>query len=213
MAFHTGDPIILGVAPGALILQPDSRFRQSRHGLDTGHFEYITHSATPSSYWPKVGDAGKKHSKMFVTSVEDVQEDSTLIRLIVDYEGLLEPGDRKKSRIIPDCDVSIFTLPALEAEDGPKIQVVAPIPKPRLTREYCTNVQPTLDGVGETDAGGDLPDLPSFSISFVPDPDAVQTVNYFTGWILESRNWEEVLPGKGIWIVRESVAYYYNLAV
>lgn len=211
-----GDPIVVGIFPGVFHLQEGSGWNETQWGLDEGHFSWETHVLTPRSSYPKIGDVSSAlptlgpFNRMYIIDVKDaVDASGKVVRIDATYSGSMNPGAVKKQKISPAVDTSIFNLPTLPTDT--KINVVARVPKLRVTREYVTTTQPTYAGVSETYSATFLPSLPSFTITFVPDPDEPQTVNYSNGWKLDNREWEPVADA--VWHVRESINYYWNLAV
>ncbi len=208
-----GDPLFIGITPGRLIPQEGSEFTTTQWGFDTGKRSWLTHPDTPQSAWPQRYDTDSFYRQMYITNVEASLDASGLILLTAGYGGtrsVTSIPTFSKERIIPGCGVSMFSLPAISGEGGTKLRIVAPVPKPKVTREYITTTQPTLEGVSQVVAAAFLPGLPTFSVSFLPDPDEPATTNYLTGWILDSRTWEDI-NGK-VFLVREEMSYYWPLS-
>lgn len=204
-------------------MQAGGGFTETQWGLDEGSFTWETDARTLRSAYPKVGDssivlpsAGGSYfatlglPRMYVIEVTDTLDDSTgIVKIVAKISGSINPGAVKKERILPGVDSGVFNLPTLPSTT--KINVIARVPKLRVTREYVTSVQPTYSGVSEAYSAAFLPALPTFSISFTPDPDEPQTINYNTGWHLDVREWEPV--ANAVWRVRETFNYYWNIAV
>ena len=210
-----GDPLFIGaqIQRGEVpVPQEGARFTENEYDLDDGERCYLVHPDTKRSLWPKIGDKDAVHPAMFVVAVEETRLDSTLIELRASYRGVVGTGGKKKAlKIIPGCDTQIVTLPATGQSD-----IVAPIPVPTLTLIAVTTIKPTYTGVGSPAAnpagGGFLPEPPGFSVSFLPDPDARQTLNYYGNtWVFMSRTWEDY--GGRVYVVRDFYQYFYSLAV
>jgi hypothetical protein len=223
-----GDRIFTpNIIPGHLILQPGAKFISTETGLDNGYVKWLTHPDTPESQWPQRGQKSPNYPRMFIVEVESEYDESGLITLEATYRGTKTiQGSVLKERIFPDCDIAMYSFTGLQITGVPpagpddpdervrtQVNLVAPVPKPKVRREYLTTVKPSLDGVSQAATGDFFPELPTFSISYVPFPDAAQTINYNTGWRLDSRQWEDVADIGKIWRVVEQYSYYWNLAV
>lgn len=206
-----GDPKFVGIRPGLFYLQDSSGFQENDlGGWDTGTRVFLTHPKTPRAQWPKRGAADRIYPYMRVAGgIRDRLLECTMLELTVPYKGLLDQS--KPHKLTPGVDTSIFTLPAAPT-DTQRTRFVVPVPVPTCTREVVSFTQPTMSGVGLQVVGAPwLPAPPAWSISFLPDPDEPQTLNYRTGWHLTSRTWEEL--GMGTWLVSEKYTYYFSLSV
>ena len=208
----TGDPKFINITIGQLYPQESPGFTESDPGqFDTGVRVYLTHPLTQKRAWPQRGQTDAAWNRMYVSSVNNRQLESTLIELTVNYKGAM--SSNKADRITPGADVQMMTLPARQGSaSGAKANVIAPIPVPTFSRDYVTFTEPTLDGVGLPGAPTFAPALPSFSISYYPNTDEPVTLNYYNNtWILDSRTWDNTTPNA--WQVKERWRYYYSIAI
>ena len=205
-----GDPIFVGLtAATGPVLQPGSRFSNKTYGLDDGRRTYLVHPNCSLKLWPQKGAADKENTGMYVVDVTDSNDASTLVQLEVSYQGI---AGKKPNRVTPDCDVQMLTIPVLQG--GSSASLLLPVPQPTSTNEYVATVQPTLTGVGKPVAATAswTPTPPTWSASFVPDPSKPPTYNYYVNqWVLQSRSWQEIIPGK-LWFVREKAVYNFAVA-
>ena len=203
-----GDPRFIGLRPGQFVLQEGLTFSDNGPGeLDTGSYILLTHPNTPRSQYPQRGARSTSNSGMIIQNVTSYAEESTLVQLHINYAGSLT-GTNKPHRIIPNCDVQMFTLP--EVDEALNVRWVVPVPQPTLLRQYVTYTQPTLASVGSAVSADWLPAVPAFSLTFTPDPDQPVTRNYHTGWTLMNRTWPEEMVG--VWLVSEFYTYFNALA-
>lgn len=208
-----GNPIFGGsvALPGALIPQEGESFRTTEWGYDEGERKWLTHPNTPRNAWPKRDQQDSQYTKMYVREVVPRKHESGLIELTAYYKGLISiDGTVNKERLRSGGDTQLFSVSALS--NGNKINLVAPVPKDVLSREYVTTSTPTRNGVGSSASGAFLGSLANFLITYLPDPDAgPPSLNYLLGWVLDNREWEDI--AKNVFLVRERYGYYYNLAV
>jgi hypothetical protein len=102
----------------------------------------------------------------------------------------------------------MFALPSAP-NDTQRKRYVVPVPMPTCTRDYVSYTQPTYAGCG-LPVVTDFLQSPNWSITFQPNPEEPQTLNFYSGWVLSSRTWEEL--GMGVWLVTELYSYYYQVA-
>ena len=204
-----GDPIFAGAAAqqgGAPVLQPGSRFTDRPWGLDDGKRTFLVHPLTPRSAWPQKGAPDAQYPSMYVLDVENSADESTLILLTVTYKGF--SSATKPIKVRTDGDVQMLTLAGNGQAGNANFQVQVPMPLCNVER--ISGTLPNLQGVAQ--AAGSLtflPTVPAFSITLTST--ATPTENYLTGWVLSTRGWEEIIPGK-VWLVRERYTYFYRLA-
>ena len=204
-----GDPIFLGAAlqPGQPpIPQPGARFTDRPWGLDDGRRTFLVHPQTPRTAWPQKGAPDAQYPSMYVLDVENSVDESTLILLTVTYKGF--SSATKPLKVRSDCDIQMLQLAGNGAAGNANFQVQ--VPQPYTTVERISGTLPNLTGVAQA-AGGlsFLPSVPAFTITL--SSTATPTENYLIGWVLSTRGWEEIIPGK-VWLVREKYTYYYRLA-
>lgn len=212
-----GDRIIIGtgtngIRAGELIPQAEAEFTENQWGWDTGQRSWVTHPDTAKGDYPVRHAADTEWPRMYITDVIPKKEESGLIHLTAIYRGAMRypsGAQQYKGRKLPSTDVAMWNIPALSG--GQPANIVAPVPKPRGSYEYLTAISPTNNGVGNPFSAIWLPSLPSFLISYTPDPDQTPSRNYRTGWILDSRSWEDVADQ--LWLVREEASYYFPITV
>lgn len=184
--------------------------RTTQWGFDEGERKFLTHVNTPTSAYPVRNQRDSVYSSMYITDVVPRNEDGVMVELTCAFKGIISPGAQQKPRVLPGADTQMFQIGALSS--GKSVNLIAPVPKDVCTYEYVTTTPPTRQGVSQAASGPFLGAIAGFSISFVADPDAPPPpINYFTGWILGSRSWEDI--ASTVWIVREQYGYYYNIAV
>ena len=215
-----GDPIFSKgfTADTAPVLQPGSHFSNRTYGLDDGRRTFLIHPNASQKSWPAVGDADtlsgldSQNPSMYIVDVSSSQDPSTLKVIECSYRGI---AGTKPDRVTPDADIQMLTLPGTPSGGGGATgSVIVPVPVPKVRREYVTKTKPTYTGVGLPVTGGAswLPSPPSWTLTFTPDSSQPPTYNYFSNtWVLNSRTWEEIIPGK-LWFVRESATYYFSIA-
>jgi hypothetical protein len=128
------------------------------------------------------------------------------VELTIPYRGLLD--GKKPHKLTPGVATSIFSLPPAP-NDPQRKRYVVPVPMPTCTRDYVSYTQPNYAGCGLPTSANFL-QSPNWSISYQPNPDEPPTLNYYSGWVLSSRTWEEL--GLGVWLVTELYTYYYQVA-
>lgn len=206
-------PIFAGItATTPPVLQPGSRFTNRAYGMDDGTRTFLVHPNASKSLWPQKGNAdGSANPNMYVVDVTPSNDASSLILLTVSYKGI---AGTKPDRVIPDCDISMMTIPTLT--DGTGGSTVVPVPQPRASREYvyvlaAGGTAPTLTGVGSPITADWLPAAPDWSLTYVPDTSKPATRNYYPDkWVLQNRTPEPIVPGL-VWFIRETAVYYYSL--
>lgn len=202
-----GDRIISsGIKRGQLIPQEGITFSDNEYGLDDGLRTYLTHPNTPRTQWPQVRDEDALYPQMYVVRVVPRILECGLTELAVEYRGIVR---RKPEKIVLDGDSPTFPISALVSNVPTTILV--PIPTPAVIRTYVTTKEPNLNGIGLKAAGKFLPAVSEFPLTWTPNSDEPQTINYLTGWILQSRS-SEAVAGK-IYEVRERYTYNHLLAV
>ena len=206
-----GDRIILGLtASSAPVLQPGSRFSNKTYGLDDGRRTFLVHPQASTARWPRKATADADNPNMYVVDVTDSDDESGLIKLEVTYSGI---AGAKPNRVSPDTDIQLLSIPVLGVNNTPATMLF-PMPQPTATNEYVTAIRPTLAGVGSPLPASAtwMPAAPPFSLTYTPDPSKIPTYNYYANqWVLQSRGWQEIVPGT-VWFVREKGVYYYQLA-
>ena len=211
-------PLFAGITSGTPpVLQPGSQFTNRTYGMDDGRRTFLVHPAASNSLWPQKGTTDATHPGMYVLDVADRLDESTLIALDVTYKGI---NSSTADRITPDVDLQMLTIPATSVGpsgtptySGPSANVLFPMPQPKLSREYVTTSKPdySLVGVAVTSPAGFFPDVPVLELYFTVDPSKPPTVNFWKNqWVLQSRTWQEIIPGK-VWFVRERFVYYYAI--
>jgi hypothetical protein len=206
-----GSQTFINVVPGVLYEQEGGGMKSSEWGFDTGERRYLTHPLTSSAAYPQRNQADRVFTTMFVRDVIPRQHESGLYEITASFKGLKSVlGAVNKQRIRPDCDAQMLSIAVLSS--GQSMNLLAPVPVDGCTREFVTTSTPTLNGVGDNTGGSFLPGTAGFSITVVPDPAAAPPPkNYRTGWVLDSRSWEDVAGI--VYLVTEKYKYYYVIGI
>ena len=197
-----GDRIIVGnIVPGVLYLQPGAKYTTTDKGFDTGSASFITHWNTPESKWPKRGDASLPYRFMFASSVTRADHESTGLREFdVTYRGIKEGAANgpQKVRITERTSVKVLYYPVLK--------IYLSLTTPRIEKEYVSLSAPSKSGLGAQLGEGLSPTgYPDTASAILPDG---SILNYAGVWILEARDNEEAVEGRGVFEVKDSLSFF-----
>ncbi len=183
--------------------QPGSEFSDREFSWDDGRRTFLVHPDLPRARWPKKGDKDAEHPQMFVTEVRERLDASSLIELEVSYRGITDA--RKRVKVRPGVDTQMAAL-----IQGEGLTINVPVPRPNCSLEFVAVRKPSLGGGQPSDAAALalLPTPEPFVLLPLGDGSSI-TENYYKGWVLQSRSWEDV--GGVIWLVRERHVFYHAI--